>query len=79
MLCGAIPPRFTNQININRSTWNTKQIIMVKFYDYLQTLETSVIEGMYTLVFGNHIEHYIDMSRGQMIEEICDEIFYQKH
>jgi len=47
---------------------------MNKFSEYLETLNIGKIEKMYELIFGNPIENYAEMDRGQMIEEIIDEI-----
>mgnify|MGYP003638791783 CR=1 FL=1 len=47
---------------------------MTKFEDYLETLSLEKLEKMYSLIFGNPIEHYLDMERGQMIDEILDGI-----
>jgi len=46
----------------------------MKLYKYLNTLKPETLEKMYSLIFGNPIEHYIEMEEGQMIEEIIDEI-----
>jgi|11_taG_2_1085331.scaffolds.fasta_scaffold06554_6 hypothetical protein len=40
----------------------------------LEKLDNDTLIKMYELVFGNPISNYIDMERGQMIEEITDEI-----
>ena len=47
---------------------------MIKFETYLETLDNSTIIKMYELIFKNPISNYIEMERGQMIDEILDEI-----
>lgn len=45
----------------------------MKFETYLHTLDNDTLIKMYELVFGNPISNYIDMERGQMIDEILEE------
>jgi len=40
----------------------------------LETLDNNTIIKMYELIFKNPISNYIEMERGQMIDEILDEI-----
>jgi hypothetical protein len=47
---------------------------MIKFETYLETLDNNTIIKMYELIFKNPISNYIEMERGQMIDEILDEI-----
>ena len=46
----------------------------MKFESYLHTLSNDTLIKMYEIVFKNHIDKYPDMERGQLIEEILEEI-----
>ena len=47
---------------------------MNKFETYLDTLSNDTLIKMYEIVFKNDISNYIEMERGQIIEEIVEEI-----